>query len=187
MPSLGDAHPYMKTVHDSDYKRTVDSYRYIIARRDSLIDRIRFGLIALNGASLVALLSAIAGGGKGAAWIGIDQSKAPLVAACFAAGALLAGFSAIRQEYVSTMEAADAFTRLMALQHALSLYGKPDEAIAREKLDEAVQAVHKAPLIDFQFSIAAGVAQSFSGAAWLLGVTLPLSSLFYAVPSWWPF
>ncbi|GEM71133.1 hypothetical protein SAQ01S_08990 [Sphingomonas aquatilis NBRC 16722] len=68
-------------VADHNFSRA--RYEYLVTRRDQMQDRLRFGAMALNGASLAGLMAAMGGDGKAASWAGLSGTVALWSATAF--------------------------------------------------------------------------------------------------------
>ncbi|WP_205480342.1 hypothetical protein [Sphingomonas arenae] len=151
-------------------------YEYLIARRDQLIDRMRFGALALNGASLVALFAALGGENNAATWLGFTQENARHSAIAFAVGAILAGVSVVIDSNQYRSEAGDAFARQAA---ASSLAARLEDRATDQSLqtlERETLEFQATPLVDFQHSIWSIILLNFSGGAWLAGILIPLAA-----------
>jgi len=151
-------------------------FEYLVARRDQLLDRLRFGILALNGASLVALISALGGDGAAATWIGLNPPRAKESAAAFVVGTIFAVVSIMIDANIYRTEAGDAEVRRSTLSRLTALYEAPMSKENYDRAGAAMSDYHKLPPVDFQFSKWAIMLLNASGGAWLFGVGVPLSS-----------
>ena len=161
-----------------EYQFARSRYEYLISRRDQLIDRLRFGVLTLNGASLVALLAAVGGKGEAAQWLGFTAATAKYSVAAFVVGIVLAGISVIIDANLYRTEAGDAFAR----QSSASILASRFEDRASDQslglMQKEMAEFHEAPLVDFQHSPLAIALQNFAGGSWLSGILLPLAASF---------
>ncbi len=144
-------------------------YEYLITRRDQMYDRLRFGAMALNGATLAGLMAAMGGDGKGAAWVGLTSRVAVWSAAAFVLGLACAGIAALIASNKYTTESGDAFVRYMTAKRLAATYEASDWDSAGTAMDDH----HKSPLVDFQYSMAAIAFQNAAYGCWLGGICLP--------------
>ncbi|HEY6917547.1 MAG TPA: hypothetical protein VI381_07900 [Allosphingosinicella sp.] len=166
MPSLAESHAFARHAAHEEL-------RYLIDRRDKLTDRIRFGLLALNGASLVALIGALGGGGNAAQWLGFTHNNSIFSAAAFTFGLALAGWSVVAQQSAFVREAGDGSARAQTLNRLASLYKLPATKENVERMSETMNELNDLPLTGFQFQHRSIFAQNFSAGAWFAGIALP--------------
>ncbi|MDB5704451.1 MAG: hypothetical protein JWN66_1567 [Sphingomonas bacterium] len=150
------------------------AYERLVARRDDVNDKIRFGVIALNSGSLLALLSALGGSGQAAKWLGFDQLTAQFSASAFVTGLIASMAAVIVQQNHSNIEAGDALARTMAAARLLGLYESRDEN-AHLAWQKALDDYSTAPLVNFRYSKLAIALQNAGQGAWLAGILLPLA------------
>lgn len=177
--SLAHWNPVNAKEYQNEAAFAAARFAYLVEKRDQLQDKLRFGLLALNGGSLVALLGALSGDGQAASWFGFTVENAKYSAALFASGIVAAGASAITQSNLFTKEAGDANSRRLAASWLASFH----EADANDKnwdtLKTLLDDFSKAPLVDFQYSVAAIVLQNLAGSAWLAGILYPLCGVLF--------
>jgi len=169
MPSLAETH---RVGRDQALKELA----YYYDRRDKLFERIRFGVLTLNGASLIALISALGGTGAAATWLGFTQDNVIYSAAAFTLGTIAAGVGIAAQQFHYQREALDGFLRASALSSLAAHYERKASPEALDKHEQDMDALAKLPLTGFQHSHVAIWAQNFSQGAWLAGILVPLST-----------
>jgi hypothetical protein len=174
MSTLKDISPVTRAMHEHAFEAATTELRYHIERRDRLNDRIRFGLIALNGASLLALIGALGGDGEAAHWLGFTSTNAMISACCFTFGLLAAGLSVTSQQTVTIKEAGDASARALVLSRLLALYEQPSTSENHERLGKAMEEYSGLELTGFQFNPRSFTAQGLAASAWLIGIAIPL-------------
>lgn len=180
-PRVADVSPVNSATFAADAELNRSRFEYLAERRDQLLDKLRFGFLALNGASLLALISALGGDGHAAAWIGINPPRARWCAAAWVLGVVLAGVSSWLEGERYRAEASDAFRRQVAARHLASLHNGLANQDTLLKIEEAMKEYFELPLVDFQYSGLAIALQNASGAIWLAGICVPL----FAVVGWW--
>lgn len=153
-PKIKDVIPINFSAYSADAALMRSRLEYLVNRRDQMFDRLRFGYLALNGASLTALMACLGGDGQAAAWIGFNPPRARY-----------------------RKEAADALVRRAAVQRLADLYEGAYTEKNLAQVDEAMPDLVKAPLVDFQYSAPAIILQNLSGGAWLTGICIPLFAL----------
>lgn len=149
--------------------------RYQRERRDGLTARIRGSLVALHGASLVALLGLIGGDASGARWLGIGREPLALSAVLFILGLLGAGWSLTAEQTLAIEDSGDALSRAGHLDRITALFENTFTPQNHAQLEKAEKEFESAPLSGFKYSMWAIAAQHLSGAAWLLGVIIPIA------------
>lgn len=101
MTKLSDISPVNLAMHQFEQRAAEDELRYLMQRRDAQNEKIRFGLIALNGGSLLALMGALGGAGNAASWLGFTPQNALISSASFVLGLILSGIAVTSQQLVS--------------------------------------------------------------------------------------
>lgn len=153
-------------------------YEYLIAKRDQAQDRIRTGLLALNGASLVAMLALLGNDSKSAVWIGVTSDNARLSAGAFATGLLFAGISMIITGNLFVNEASAAFARYMANRRVHAAYHAEMNEVGWKGVHEALEQRASSPLVDFEYSSWAIAAHNISAACCFFGICVPVAHSF---------
>ncbi|MEG3150067.1 hypothetical protein U1769_09225 [Sphingomonas sp. ZT3P38] len=150
------------------------AYERLLSRRDELEDRLWFGGIAINAASLLALLSALGGKGEAAKWLGFDGPIALGSACAFTVGLIAAITALTVRQRIYYRETSDAYMRVMTAVRIVSEFetADPDD---HDRLEALFQEYLGLPLVSFQFSRVAIVLQSLSGGAWLAGILMPIT------------
>lgn len=185
MRTLGELVPSNALMHRHVLENATADLQYLVSRRDQLTEKIRFGLVALNGGSLVALLGALGGSGQAAAWLGFSSGTALISAVSFSVGLLLAGWSLTSQQNLSIEESGDAFARVAMIQRLVIGYELVDSQENRDHLEALMIEYEQLPLVGFRFRNRSIFAQNFSAGLWFFGIAVPLgSALGIRIP--WP-
>lgn len=163
-------------MHAKEQEMHANLLTYFMARRDQAIEKVRFGLVALNGASIVALISTLGGNGDVAKWFGFTPVITVYSAISFAIGAVLAGHSLNAQTNDYTLETGDAWARWSKLNTLLSLYANEADKQAIDQYSVALSEYHNLELVGFQGGKQARWAQHFAAGAWMNGILAPLSN-----------
>lgn len=158
-------------------------YLALLTRKAEFDDKLRFGLFALNGASLVALISALSAGSSVAKWIGLTPENALWSALGFSIGIVLIGVSLFRQQNLEGMQAAHAYGRMSAAGNWTSALHMPANATNSTAALEQMQTYHQTPQVGFQFSWFAIGLLNASAGAWLFGMIVPLASALHPTAS----
>lgn len=174
--TIGDAHPFNRVQAEYELEFDTRRFEYLVQRRDTLLDKIRFGALTLNGASLVGLLAALSGNGQAAAWLGFNAQIAAWSGALFAGGVLAAGLSIILEARRCTEETGRAVVRRHAASSYRAAFAQRLTPAAEETTERLMKEHHNSPLVDFGYSKAATWAQSTSTACWLTGIVLPIAN-----------
>lgn len=159
---------------NAEYQIAAKRFEYLIARRDALVDKVRFGTLALNGASIIALLTILGGSGKAAAWVGFNPERARWSLLFFALGTILSGLSAWIEADRARGEPADAFQRMSFYGSLASMHAMPASDENVRAAVEQWKGTKDLPLIDFQYSRWAIGAGAFGAACWLGGIAVPV-------------
>ncbi|WP_294211328.1 hypothetical protein [uncultured Sphingomonas sp.] len=158
---------------DQNFSRA--RYEYLVTRRDQMQDRLRFGAMALNGASLAGLMAAMGGDGKAASWAGLSGTVALWSATAFILGITCAGVAALIASNKYTTESGDAFKRYMTAKRLAATYEGGDW----DQASGAMEEHHESPLVDFQYSTASIALQNAAHGCWLAGICLPVLTKFF--------
>ncbi|MFN4095490.1 MAG: hypothetical protein ACK4GG_01825 [Sphingomonas sp.] len=173
-PTIAEFDPVNAALFAADQELATRRYEYLISRRDQSLEKLRFGLLALNGASLVALISALGGDGTAATWLGFDADRARYSAAAFILGTVCGGVSIIVESNLQRVEAGDAVARQSTLNRLTALYSAKFTKGNYDRVGPVMEEYHKLPLVDFRYSIPALISLNASAGAWLFGVAMPL-------------
>lgn len=177
-----DTHPAATAIAESNLAADTASFTRIIQRRNELGDKIRFGVIALNSGSLLAM-AALMGAKDGATnWMNVDVADARYSAAFFIVGMIGASLAPWLDHLKLTGEAADAFTRMSLARDVSMLQATQVSDENAASRDAAFENYWSAPLVDFQASIPAIWAQNVGVAGWLGGASLVVGHLLGALP-----
>lgn len=176
LPSLSRLDPVTGLMAKQNVEHDKSEYVRLVARRDALLDRIQFGSVALNAASLVALLGALGGGGEAARWLGFDATLAVYSACAFGGGVVAGGIAILHGHDRLTVEAGDAFAKMWASQRWLALLEAPDSSDDLKRANTAREQHAALKLVGFRRSIGATLFQFCSLGAWLAGMIIPLAS-----------
>lgn len=177
-PRIRDIDPVNARTQDIDVVFAERRYEYLIAKRDQLQDRLRTGSLALNGGSLVALMTMLGNEGKVAGWIGLNPHNSAVSAAFFALGVLLAGVSMMAADRVCTEESSKAFVRYMTVRRLAATYEALHSPEGWKSSQDAIEQASAAPLVDFEYSRLSIFAQNLSGGSWFVGMAVPLAASF---------
>lgn len=172
-----DTHPAATAIAESNLAADTASFARIIQRRNELGDKIRFGVIALNSGSLLAM-AALMGTKDGTAnWMNVDVSDARYSAAFFIVGMIGASLAPWLDHLKLIGETADAFTRMSLARDVSTLQATvvSDENAARRAA--TFEDYLAAPLVDFQSSMPAIWAQNVGVGGWLGGAFLIVGHL----------
>ena len=172
--TLAEANPVNATYYAKEADLAAARFSYLVERRDQLQEKLRMGVLALNGASLIGLLSALGGEGQAAIWLGFTSENAKYSAASLAGLLIAAGISAIVQSNLFTKEAGDANTRRSQASWLTSFHAAEATEANWDKLELLADEFGNAPIVDFQYSLAAIILQNLAGGAWLAGILIPM-------------
>lgn len=169
-----DAQRFLASTTASRLHAAQNRYDYLIERRDRMNDRVRTGLILLNSASLLGVLTALGTELIATAEFGIDVADLAFSASCFITGSILAAAALMWETWTVAPQAAKQFDRLSRLEN---LQGTLDLELSGNSLDDCrkrMNEVHALPPEDFAFSHLANWLGNFAAGAWLAGMSLPL-------------
>jgi hypothetical protein len=186
---LRDAYPYNDSSNAMELATADRRFEQLIERRERLIERSRFGILALNGASAIGILSSYHGLRSE---LGIDPRWA---LAAFGVGMMLALLSIFFETIFVGNRAAHMFGHLSLLRRMRAtldnhLSEQSDHSF-HEQLEELGERGERGSLTkiylddskdglpnDFCFSPVALGTLNFAGGAWIAGVSVLLFALF---------
>lgn len=167
LPALRDIYRVSATLADEELSITTRRYEQTIDRRDKLRERTRFGLLALNAASLAALLSSL-----GSQWVTrlqITEADIAQTVFLFLTG-LMVGATAIWWSGITaTRDAASDFENLLEVRQRKAEYDGAATAEAEIKLVTRPAPAWKIPP-DYRWSKIDNLLTNFAGAAWLSAI-----------------
>jgi len=177
--------------HRHDLLAAEADRQYFLQRRDQFSERLLLGVLALNGAALVALIGILGGKGKVAEALGFTPTVALFSVMSFVLGIALAGFASNERENVYVNEAGAASVKAQKLSALCASGEAPLNNENHENYGTAMKLYHDAELVGHQWSAGSIRARHWSGGAWLAGISAPLIiKLGEQIPplsGWWPF
>ena len=168
LPQLRDLFGYSASIAESDAELAMRRYEYALEQRDKLNERIRFGCLTLNAASLIAVGTLLQNFDKFEK-LGFDKTTLVGAVAFFAVG-LAVGAIAIwsnGNHYVQL--AAEAFEFRINTAHRSALFqNRISERAEDDVAEELKKPAQSAP--DFAYSPLTITLTNFSGSCWLTGL-----------------
>lgn len=185
LPALRDIYRVNATLADEELFITTRRYEQTIDRRDKLRERTRFGLLALNAASLAALLSSL--GSQWATRLQFTEADIAQTVLCFLVG-LMAGAVAIWWSGITaTQDAASDFENLLEVRQRKAEYDGAATPEAELKLINRPVPESKIPP-DYRWSKIDNLLTNLAGSAWLgavAGIAWKLSQHVQWCGLWW--
>lgn len=167
LPALREIYRVNATLADEDLYIATRRYEQALDRRDKLRERTRFGLLALNAASLVALLSSL--GSPWATKLQIDEADIAQSVFFFLVG-LIGGAIAIWWSGITaTRDAATDFEDLLEVRQRKADYDGAATPDAEKKLVNRPAPKWKIPP-DYRWSKIDNLLTNLAGSAWLCAV-----------------
>lgn len=167
LPSLREIYRTTATLADEELSLATRRYEQTVDRRDKLRERTRFGLLALNATSLVALLSSL-----GSQWITklqISEADVAQAVLLFLIGLICGAIAIWWSGIAATRDAADDFENLLEVRQRKAEYDGVATADAEKKLVNRPAPEWKVPP-DFRWSRIDNLLTNFAGSAWLFAV-----------------
>lgn len=153
--------------------------RYERDQRDQYGSRLRFGLVAMNAASLVTIINAPG------LFAGLTSGDVLAAAAFFLVGTIGAGYSLVAQQTHLIDLTGNATARALTLDRAVTLAEFPAHTPENEKLGEAMEQASRLSEEMFGYSKGALRLQWLSMSSWIGGVAyLAITSLSEILPTW---
>jgi len=167
LPALREIYRANATFADEEFSRTTRRYEQSVERRDKLRERTRFGLLALNAASFVALLSSL-----GSQWVTklpIDEADIAQIMLCFLVGLMARAIAIWWSGITATRDAVSDFENLLEVLQRKAEYDGAATADAEEKLVNRPAPEWKIPP-DYRWSKIDNLLTNLAGATWLSAV-----------------
>lgn len=187
-PRLRDAFPYNDSFNAMEVATADRRFEQLIERRERLIERSRFGILALNGASVIGVLSSYE------SLRALAGTEPRFALAFFVAGMVFALLSIHFETNFVGSRAAHMFGHLSRLRRIRSTLDDRLTNETADRLDEQLREIEvrssRQSLAikldetkdglpnDFAFSPLAMLSFNFAGGAWIGGVGLLLGALF---------
>lgn len=163
---ISDAFPAAKEAFAFHREFERAEYFTLRERAYQLEDKIRFGLLALNAGSILAIVAAASKDGlAGALQLTPSELVVPIIT--LLGGVVTVGASLWLQRSSELLHAADAYKRVMAASSVQSSIEMPmtEETLAAHKA--LVEDYHAAPLVGFQWSKPVTWLQAISMGCWV--------------------
>lgn len=162
-PKIGDVQRFVAHFNDAEHEEASHRYDQLIELRDKLSERMIFGALALNGASVFGLMSV---------WekllkLGFYPHELAGLSATLVAGVASAGFSAVFQQVNIVRNAARQYARMAHLRRMKALMATDYTESNAQILSEHIDQLPDHPPRDFKESIAAFALRGLSGGLWL--------------------
>lgn len=146
-----------------------DMYFSLRDRAHQLEDKVRFGLVALNAGSILALIASSSKDGL-ASSLHLPTTSLGTAVLCFLGGVAAVGWSLWLQKSHDILQAAGAYDRLMRATSAMTSLELPDSPEARKMHQDAVDVYQSAPMVGFRASNWVNWLQALSMGCWFGGV-----------------
>ena len=158
---------------------------YQRAQRDELTTRIRFGSLALNGASAVAIFG-LAGNAALVRELGFTPQITATALSLFVVGAVSAGISLLVHQNHLVRLAGSAIARARTLDTAAGAAATDIGSEPYAALPASMKRAAELELVDTSFSRGAIILQNLSTGCWLGGALTPVLHLYGpSIHAWW--
>jgi hypothetical protein len=175
-PTMRDLYGYNAKMAEDELAFAARRYEYILERRDRISERLRFGSLALNAASIVAIVTALSSAAQPLGKLGVTAGATICVCIAFLIGMILAG-TAVWAGFTHAIDVtSDELKHVQGLRHTNALFEhcwtKNIEVAIGEELGERKAVV----TADYRYSSAEMALVQWSSLFWLGGVaTLAVS------------
>lgn len=177
-PRLRDLFGYNAAWADAEAELAVHRYEYLIEQRDKLNERIRFGILTLNAASLVALVSLV-GNKEKFGILGLEPSAIGVAALMFGLGLACAAVAIWSNSNQAISAPASAYQILIAAEHKRAQLEQRCGERAEEEFGQLLdEKPHPSP--DFAFSPLTIWLTNTAGSIWLVGLLFVVSKVGFA-------
>ena len=167
LPALREIYRVGATLADEELSITTRRYEQTVDRRDKLRERTRFGLLALNAASLAALLSSL--GGHWVAKLQISEADIAQAVLCFLLGLMSGAIAIWWSGITATRDAASDFENLLKVRQRKAEYDGAATAEAERNLVNRPPPKWEIPP-DYRWSKIDNLLTNFAGGAWLSAI-----------------
>ena len=168
--TVADHFKYNSAANEIDLCEAEKRLDGLLDRRAKIAERSTFGLLALNGASAVAVFSALQASPLALKALGITPAMLSFSLSAFLLGMVIAVLSVHSETLHLTNTAGAQFARTNVLRNikkALSDKVRPD---AVDRLGKELEGLSSVPPMDFAYSPVQLTLHNFSGSAWLGGM-----------------
>ena len=182
-----ERHAALTAMLERDRESAWHIAHYERAQRDEYTSKLRFGLAALNAASMVTVLN------LQTALAGVEPGVILLSAAAFLAGTVLAGYSLVAHQTHLIDLVGSTSSRAISLDRAVSLTAFPIGSDEHDALGEAMRQAHHHQADTYKFSMPALHTQWLSASTWVSATgVLAVAKAASLFPNWhlvreWPF
>jgi len=152
--------------------------RQLVQERDSLTGKIRFGLVALNGGSLLAMLGIASGENMLSTALGFTPNAANFSFIAFVIGVVFGGICLFSHQNEMIVKAGITKARVQSLMNG-QLILRPNFPPERDQLKDAYKELESAGELKIEalnVNYRSIVAQNLSAGAWLAGLLAPVLS-----------
>jgi hypothetical protein len=175
LPQVRDIFGYNASIADDEAELAARRYEYALEQRDKLNERIRFGCLTLNAASLIALASLIFNKGQ-LVMLGLRSSEILSPTILFGIGLAFGAVAIWSNGLFYIGMAAKAFEYRSRTAHRKALFqAKFSHRAEGDVTDELEKPAQTAP--DFGFSKLTNWLTNISGFCWLVGLACILVTL----------
>ena len=178
LPKLRDVFGYNAARADAESALALNRYQYLIEQRDKLNERIRFGILTLNGASLVALASILGDSAKIDS-LGLTANSIGYASIMFGLGLICAALSIWSNSNQAIFAPAEAYELLAKAEHKRAQLEQICSERAEEEYRKSLEETpSKSP--DFAFSKMTIALANAAGSIWLGGLVFLICKIFAA-------
>jgi len=185
LPSAGssprkmrDLYGYNALIADDELAVANERYRYALERRDKLQDKIRFGSLALNGATLAAMLGIVGNAQETLRSLGVTSELVRQAIALLVIGMTLSGVSVWWSSICLVKWSAGEFSHAASARHRAALMEQVLSEAAETHFSEAL--TDRPPPPGFQYSKVDQLLTNAGGSCWaaaMLSLAWPLLRL----------
>ncbi|MGH6786984.1 MAG: hypothetical protein ACREBO_09140 [Novosphingobium sp.] len=175
-PKMREVYRYNAAHADAAAAIAERRYEVILDQRDRLADRLRFGALSINAASLFAL-GAVVGDQKKLTSLGLGREVVIVAAMLFLLGVLLSAIGLRQASWHMIGQVPKAFQRMLDSRHERALMDATCSDDAEQRFSETIANKKAEGDPDYAWSPQADAFTNWSGGAWVGGVTTLLISM----------
>lgn len=176
LPTLREVYRYNASQADAAAALAVRRYEALLEQRDRLTERMRFGVLSLNAASLIALAALIGDKAK-LAQLGLSPKIVVVSAVFFVVGSVMSAIAIRMAAIHMTTQAPVASQRVLDSRALVALVDSSCSMQAEEDFQKALAARTDKVDPDYAWSFAVINVTSWAEGCWLGGVSAILGSM----------
>jgi len=175
LPKIGEIYGYNAACANDEAQLAARRYEYALEQRDKTNERLRFGALTLNAASLFGFIS-LAGDQSKMSSFGISNNIIGFCSLLFGIGLIFGCLSIWTNANHYTILSAQAFKFRSDANHKSALFEQKIGPEAEKKIEEILQRPAEAAP-DFEYSTLTILLTNAAGSLWMTGFGYALATI----------